>query len=249
MKAIANRHPFAVSVFDSGALNVLASVIHQFSQTGRYQVSVRRAGKIVGSTFFEVVESGPTQLDIDLSAVSVSRTTGACDCHQKNVELPSVSAKGYVLFYVSRGTVGYSVLVGEDAPQAKPLFDSENLGAGDLFALSLLEPAQYSMINRHGSAKGEIEVSLDLKIVRNIEELREKTQYVDVSRDTFRPDRVSVTSTQGLVFRIGDHARIVVTKSKSLTPEPRSAVPRRIQPVRPLERKARKTGSTERRRV
>jgi hypothetical protein len=42
ISALVNRHLFTTRVFDSGALSVLASVIHQFSEPGLY--SSRRRG-------------------------------------------------------------------------------------------------------------------------------------------------------------------------------------------------------------
>ena len=64
ISALVNRHVFTTRVFDSGALTVLASVIHQFPEPGKYIVSIRRDDAVVGSTRFEVVADGPMQLNI-----------------------------------------------------------------------------------------------------------------------------------------------------------------------------------------
>ena len=232
MKATVNREILNAAVFDSGSLGVLASVIHQFKKIGRYQAVVSQKGKRVGAIGFEVVENGPTQLDIDLSAVSSAGARKECDCSNHGRHAQTVSAEGFVLFHVGAGMGGYSVVVGEDRVDAKPVFDSQNLMAGDLFALSLVEPTHYTMANRHGSAKGEIIVAFDAAIAKRITVLKQETQYVDVKRDSFQPDKVSLAATQGLVFRITDRARIIVAKSRPAARERDKRSPRRIRPLK-----------------
>ena len=62
-----NRQLFEATVFDSGALGLTTSVIHQFTEPGIYRASVRRDGRHVGETMFEVqslrfVEGPPVQV-------------------------------------------------------------------------------------------------------------------------------------------------------------------------------------------
>ncbi|NTV47202.1 MAG: hypothetical protein HGB11_11925, partial [Chlorobiales bacterium] len=156
MNTLINRQLFTQKTFDSGALGPMTSVIHQFARPGRYLASIRKQGSPVGTFSFFVDEKSETmQLDIDLATVT-SRKAGAkaddCDCHSQ--ALPVVSPKGYVIFFASGGS-GYSVQAGnEESKEAE--FDSEKLKEGDLFALTLLEPTRYSMVNQLADAKGEI---------------------------------------------------------------------------------------------
>jgi hypothetical protein len=200
-----NRRILTTSTFDSGALGVLANVIHQFPE-GRYYVVVRREGQNVGSTHFLIDNSSTNmQLTIDLASVAApARPTPA-------PEIPTVSPKGYVLFYVSGGAGGYSVVAQEESG-ATPVFDSTTLSGDDLFAVSLLEPATYSMANQVGNITGEIQVTpipegTDLRTL--------PTQYVDVNSASFDPAMVSIHSAQGLVFRIKGPARVVINKQKA----------------------------------
>jgi len=244
MKVTLNREMFTTSTFDSGSLGVLASVVHQFTAPGRYRAVVQRHAAVVGTTFFEVSETAGLQLDVDLAAVHRAGPATAADCgcdpaRAGSALLPAVSPQGYVLFFASSGG-GYSVAVGPDTERGPVAFDSQNLGAGDLFALSLLEPTVYTMVNRHGGAPGEIVVVFSAERARGLQNL--EPQYVDVSRAGFQPSRLQVSSAQGIVFRVQAAARIVVEKRdpEKARPEPRRPVRfTRLRPPEPPRRRGR----------
>jgi hypothetical protein len=205
-----NRRLFTTSTFDSGELGVLASVVHKFP-AGRYQVVVRREKQDAGSTQFLVDKSSVNmQLTIDLESVAVPVPASGM------AEIPTVSPKGYVQFYVSGGVGGYSV-VAREASGTSSVFDSTTLSDGDLFVVSLLIPAKYSMANKAGNASGEIQVS-PVPEGTNLRSL--ETQFVEVNSDSFVPTNVSVQSAQGLVFRIKGPSRVVIIK---VPEEPRVA--------------------------
>ena len=194
-KARFNHRILTTSTFDSGALGLLAYVIHQF-QEGRYTAVVNRDQKNVGSINFLVESTSDNiQLMIDLATVSTV------------AEVPKVSPKGYVMFYVSGGEGSYSVVASEESG-ASLVFDSTKLSDNVLFAVSILEPATYSMVNQAGSATGEIQVTP----AGNTDPHTLPTQYVDVSTASFDPTKINLQSSQGLVFRIKGPARIVITK-------------------------------------
>lgn len=211
MNLTINRQIFETATFDSGALGPLTSVVHQFSTPGVYLALIRHNGKAVHEARFEVsAASNNMQLDVDLATQDSSLTkTAACHCEQGvSTQLPAVSPKGYVLFYASTGT-GYSVVAGLQGE--KSAFDSGKLQKGDLFALSLMEPAVYAMSNSLGKAKGEITVSFQKDDVKRLGTL--ETEMVDVSKDEFKPASLKLLSTQGLVFRAQELARIVVKRT------------------------------------
>jgi len=193
---------------DSGALGPLGMVIHQFSEPGTYHVGVHREGRTVADTAFEVDPAGPMQIDIDLAAVARRNPRqGDCECQAAHAGSPKVSPKGYVLFHASAGD-GYSATVA--AGYEKAVFDSAKLGLGDLYATSLLEPGKYSLVNAAGTAKAEIEVTLtpeDAKRLKSVEPI-----YVDVTAKTFAPAKFRVSSSQGVVFRVKEPARLVITR-------------------------------------
>ncbi|MEZ5646921.1 MAG: hypothetical protein R3E99_17490 [Burkholderiaceae bacterium] len=202
------------STFDSGALGPLAMVVHNFAETGRYSAIIQRNGRPVGETAFTVDKaSDAMQLDIDLSAFGSAHSARPdgkdCACHgQGDAEAtPRVSPQGHVLFHAGQGS-GYAVTVVNS--HGKAVFDSTRLEDGDLFALSLLEPTAYRLENTVSGAKGQIQVAFDESTARNIRSL--PTQYVEAQGKSFSSSQIALASTQGLVFRIKDPARIVIAR-------------------------------------
>ena len=233
ISALINRQLFTTRVFDSGALTVLASVIHQFSEPGLYYVTIRRGEAVLGTTRFEVsAESSAMQINLDLSVAAspaaarspfVRTTRGAsaqdCECGGHGAAraaapaavaaTPTVSPKGYVQFFVSHGEGGLSASVAR-ADGDKVLFDTTTLGSGDLFALSLIAPATFSMANKLGSAAGTITVTFSKEVARRLKAT--PPVYVEASKSAFAPKDIALSSGQGVVFRVTEAARIVVTQ-------------------------------------
>jgi hypothetical protein len=227
ISALINRHLFTTRVFDSGALTVLASVIHQFSEPGLYYVTVRRGDAVLGTTRFEVsAESGATQLNLDLAAIASPSTVRSgfarrarsvapkdCDCAGRDAAAaattPTVSASGYVQFFVSQGEGGLAASVARSDGD-KVLFDTATLDNGDMFALLLLAPATFSMVNKLGSATGTITVTISKEVARNLKATG--PIYVDTSKSAFAPNDIQLSSGQGLVFRVTEAARVVVAQ-------------------------------------
>jgi hypothetical protein len=210
MTAKVNRQLLNTTNFDSGALGMLAMVVHQFPAPGRYHAAVRRGGRAVAEVAFSVDEkSEAMQLDIDLARAErdAGGRTSDCGCKDEKPPAAVVSPKGFVLFHASEGT-GYSVIVSNETD--KSTFDSTKLGKGDLFALSLLEPAVYSLANTMDGAAGEILVTFTADTAKRIHQL--ETVHVGVTAKKFATGRIEVASTQGLVFRLEAPARIVIAK-------------------------------------
>lgn len=215
MNAKVNLALLNTTRFDSGALGMLAMVIHQFSEPGRYRGSVLRAGSTVGDLDIMVDEkSDVMQLDIDLAAIAKQPRPDAhnCDCHAESSSPPRVvSPKGYVLFHASSGS-GFSVNLSHVSGKSK--FDSTQLDKGDLFACSLLEPAQYQGLNTRTKAQLEIAVVFptDLKEGMSARLKAAESMNIKVQDGAFQPAKLNAISTQGLVFQINETARIVIEK-------------------------------------
>lgn len=208
MQPTIRRDLFTQEVFDSGSLGPLASVIHQFDCEGVYSGKVFHGESPAGSFTFVVDEQSEVrQLSIDLSVLTADKRSGCCADDDSKHRV--ISPKGYVLFYASRGR-GYSALVAE-GDQREPTFDSSRLRAGDLFALSLLEPTTYSAIDRIGGGKADITVKRDPKRTKNLKNL--EPIYVEVKQGTMHPCEIALASAQGIVFRIVTDSRIVVQKT------------------------------------
>lgn len=221
MKAKVNNQLLKTNTFDSGALGMLAMVLHQFHTAGHYQATIMQQGRALTEIDFVVSDKSNTmQLDIDLGQAAKTAKTRPSDCDcSKTVPITStrvVSPKGYVLFHTSSGNA-YSVIVSQ-AGTENIVFDSTQLSDGDLFAVSILEPATYSIINTAGSAKGEMVSSLTPEMAKNIKNL--ETLYVEVNPKKLDPEYLELTLSQGLVFRVKDNARIVIQKKNSQPNKP-----------------------------
>ncbi|HET6943496.1 MAG TPA: hypothetical protein VFH89_15190 [Sphingomicrobium sp.] len=232
MKARLNRQLFEETIFDSGALGLTTSVVHQFAEPGVYAASVRRIGVHVGVFEFEVRgDATEMQLDINLAAVDRGERENDCDCGPQR-GLPVVSPKGYVLFHATSGG-GWSVHVGEGKKKA---FDSERLTAGDMFALTLLEPTKYRMENALGGAKGTIDVSFSPADAKRLSSLQ---PVIVTLKSGFAPEALKLVATQGLVFRVEAEARIVISRHGRRDPEPARG-PFHVQRPRIAEPRAKK---------
>src|SRR6185436_8741660 len=98
MTANLNRQLLNTTSFDSGALGMLAMVVHQFSRPARYHATVMRGGRAVAEVPFTVDEkSEAMQLDIDLA--EAERDAGDkphdCRCHDETRPPAVVSPSGY----------------------------------------------------------------------------------------------------------------------------------------------------------
>lgn len=215
MNAKANLALLNTNQFDSGALGMMAMVIHPFTEAGQYRGSVLRAGKVVGDLTFLVDESSTVmQLDIDLATVGLQKRQSGqdCDCHATPVPPAKVvSPRGFVLFYASGGS-GYAVNVSHAS--GKTRFDSGRLEKGDLFALSLLEPAQYEGTNALTQARIDVAVEM---LDGSPKELKARfaaleTANITVGDGGFKPEKLRVVSAQGVVFQINEPSRIVIRK-------------------------------------
>jgi hypothetical protein len=211
MLARVNLQLIKTTAFDSGAIGMLAMVLHQFSSPGRYRAAISSRGRGHRYITFDVdSKSEVMQLDIDLAAaITLKGKEGISGASRgkREEQAGTLSPKGYVLFHASSGS-GYSVIVADSL--GRVVFNSAKLGNGDLFAVSLLEPGGYSMKNSIDSSGGDISVTLPEKMFGKLREV--ETKYVDVSEKKLDPQRIDLISSQGLVFRIKSPARIVIAK-------------------------------------
>jgi hypothetical protein len=233
MLAKLNRQLFEATVFDSGALGLTTSVVHQFTVAGIYAATVRKNGKPMGNVTFEVSDDAAAmQLDIDL-AKSQGSLGNECCCGSHDGASHSVSTKGYVVFHTTSGT-GWSVHIGEGK---QATFDSTRLTKGDIFALTLLEPTRYKIENKLGTAKGSVEVGFTQADLKRLSEL--KPVMVSVGK-SFDPEHFKLISTQGLVFRVETDARIVITRQEKRKAEPKRGLIRFHRPKAAETRPTRK---------
>src|SRR5262249_43913921 len=120
-----------------------------------------------------------------------------------------VAPTGYVQFFVSHGEGGLSATVRKQQTDTI-LFDTTQLGTGDLFAVTLLAPAKFTIVNTLGTAKGTATVTFSKAVAARLKATA--PVYVDATKSAFTPADVQLSSGQGLVFRVKETARITVTQ-------------------------------------
>lgn len=198
MKAVINRRLFAQTNLDSGALTILGTIVHRFTESGEYQGTVLRNEQIVTTFRFIVDERcSVMQLDIDLASLNSQQS---CDF--------VVNREGYVVFKVSRGAGGYAVVVRHINTECETrVFDSRELTEGDLFAATLLRPGIYRATNVNTCAQGEIVVAYPSR-----EALRCPLEPVTIecTSNGFIPNRIEIQPTQGLIYRFEISSRIQI---------------------------------------
>jgi hypothetical protein len=205
-----DQNMFTQTSLDSGSLTILGTVIHSFQQPGEYRGSVHK-GEGKQAVFYITVdkESSVAQVNIDLASLPEYADEAQKECCSEGAENHfTVNPRGYVVFHVSRGSGGFSVhvrLAVEDLKEK--VFNSQELGDGDIFSASIIRPGTYSLVNRR--AKGEIVVSYP--------EMG-KTAYrppapvrVLVTPESFEPARIELKPGQGLVFEVkGSGGRVMI---------------------------------------
>lgn len=208
---------FTQTDLDSGALNMLGSIVHQFGDPGEYRGTVRRGGEIERVFYLSVdKESSVAAADIDLAKLAGALPKAddeKCGEKCKDDDTPetrfSVNPRGYALFRVSGGRGGYSVnLRKTDEDDKTPVFNSTVLAEGARYAARILRPGTYSISNGQGEGKAKLTVSYPPKAFSSYRP--PDPVPVKVTERGFKPDRIELKPAQGLIFECEAPARILI---------------------------------------
>ena len=211
MKAYIKRHLITQTGLDSGALTMLGSVVHRFSEPGEYLVTILRDNEAVGRFQLTVEKECPAmQVDIDLATLHRLASEHPVGEVEKRFK---VNPEGYAVFHVSRGAGGYAVVASRMGRkrESKP-FDSRELKDGDLFAATMIRPGTYSVTNVITGAKGEIVVAyprIGKKPYRPPEPVS-----IYWTENALEPDRIDINPAQGQVhhFKVPSRIKIELVK-------------------------------------
>jgi hypothetical protein len=205
-----DRNFFAQIGLDSGALTMLGAVIHSFGEPGEYRGVVRRATEPEAAFYVSADKNSPVaQVNIDLATLAQpSNTSGKC-CGPAEANRFVVNPKGHVLFHVSGGEGGYSVHLrkAEEATDTK-IYDSRELGEGDVFSAIIIRPGTYSVTNLLNKAKGEIRVSYPR--LGKAAYHPPAPRIVGCTARAIEPNQIALSPGQGLNFQIKVRARIKI---------------------------------------
>jgi hypothetical protein len=229
-KVVLNRAVFVQRPLDSSELSVLATLFHRFPVRGDYEVFVRRDAQVVRRLRVRVEEgNAPNQIDIDLAESSLSASTRQAACLEDQEFL--LKTNGVIAFYASQGIERYTVSVTQDLREKRlTLLDSRKpLPEGDLFAVTLVRPGAYRVVNLTGKAEGQIQVSLPPR-----EKYRaDQVTLVECTKEGFQPREVSVYSGQSVAFHCRVPAQIRVEPARPPDAALETGEKRRLRITRP----------------
>jgi hypothetical protein len=185
---VLNRPVFAQQVFDSRSLTVLTTLFHRFPEAGDYDLTIWRDERMVHRAHVRVsMEGGPLQLHLDLAALEGIR------------ESYLLASGGVIGFCVSRGIGRYRVEIVQLTHQEKIVrLDSGHvIPEGDLFAVTLVRPGIYRVLQVGGRGEGEIHVRLPGKERYRPDQV---TRVMVGKEGVMEPRVVEILAGQSVVF-------------------------------------------------
>ena len=155
---VLNRALLTNPALDSGAIAIRGTVFHVFAESGDHDVTILRGDRVTGRFTVTVqAEGAPPQVNLDLAGLEVDtgrsgEITGPC----------AVREGGVMAFAVGQGIGRYAVVIDHTAAGgSRTVFDSRGqLPAGDLFAVTLINPGTYRAANLASQARLQITVAM-----------------------------------------------------------------------------------------
>jgi hypothetical protein len=210
MKAQLNRVLLEQTKWDSGSLTMLSSVVHRFPDEGMYTGTVYKKKEVVGHFHIHIdTKFSEKQINIDLRKLKFSPSKRIASLPNK---LFNLNPDGNAVFFVSRGTGGFSVEIRKSGPKGgSASFDSKQLQQNDLYAITLVQPGGYGCTNARDKSECSIKV---VPIKRGKQQFEPpKPVRVKVTQKGFTPSDISLLSTQTLVFQVMTPSRINIELS------------------------------------
>jgi hypothetical protein len=233
MDLMANLQALAQTSFDSGALSGLGAVVHRVTTPGDLRVTLLQGDTPIRSLPLQVIPvpgtgapgpapAAPNQLHLDLGRI-LARVGGLSPAAP--TEPLQVGAEGYAMFSAPPHVANFAVQIHPAGAEGRPpVFDSRQLGQGDIFALTMFRPGRYALRNAATGATGEIRVSYP--IVGDTPYQPPDPLTVQVVEGGFQPGSIQLKPAQGLIFRVGPaRARIQIDLVEPDDGPPRPAAP------------------------
>ncbi len=241
MKPILNPLVFSQINLDSASLTMLTSTVHNVSEAGIYDGTIKRGSDTVGLFRLSAIDvstncctEAKSQVNIDLKSLDLP----AAD-HIESLSNNCFQLKtgGYAVFHVSGGAGGYSVELQKTGEQKTKVFDSKKLGETDNFIATVLRPGTYNITNVDNKTNAELVVAYP-----EIGKIPKQPQAIKVecNAKAITPEKIKINPTEPLLFSFKTPSRIKIELTK---PEDR---PRKIeQPKTTKQTKAQSTPSNK----
>ncbi len=253
-KLALNRALFADRPLDSAGITALATILHRFTEAGDYELFVRQGDQLVARSMVQVVgelpqppkgdpssaprrprgEGAPNQINLDLA------TIGQENDALRQVAGNTLATGGVLGFYAGSGTGRYNVTITRIAgDQKETVLDSaRELPAGDFFAVTLVRPGTYTVVNRPADAQTRVKVELPTQ-----GEYRPgRATLVQAVRGGFEPGELSLFSGQSLLFQCEVPSQFVV---ELVEPLPETAALHEVGEGKPRHRVSKRRASSD----
>ncbi len=195
--------------YDSGSLGGLASVVHPVTEAGQHPLTILQAEKAV-QTLVLTVQSIPKDTGAVAAAAGAVKDAAAANVPAAlQIDL-SVAASGYTMFHAPAGTSGFAAqLHAPGAADKPPVFDSRQLGNGDVFATTMFRPGRYTVTNKVNNAQAQLRVSYP--VISSTPYSPPDAFEVQLDQNGFQPNDIQLKPAQGIVFHISNtQARITI---------------------------------------
>lgn len=207
-----NTHLFTETGTDSGALNVLGTVVTPFEATGAYRLDLLRDGRFMTHRTLLVEDDAPaTQVDLDLATLPEldHERVHDRDCQCGVHETIELRTNGYLVVHVSQGPGDFAaVAYRPEANTEGPAFDSRKLEKGAYFSALLLRPGKYVARNEHDQATYEFSIPRPQRPTAL--EIPDDPVRITLSNQGFVADEDVLQPGQGIVFEVQATARIII---------------------------------------
>jgi hypothetical protein len=227
MNTAINQNLFRHRETKSAAFNNLCTIIHKLPGEGIYRGEVVQ-GKRSQGTFH--ITCDPTtessQVNIDLSAFDALFRANVPGLPQ-TTEF-AVGKEGYIVFHATGHHDGlYVKLTKLPKEKQAPVFDSRQLGKGDIVAFRLWHAGPYTITNELGGQKASVAVR-DAENGKYPDLTKMDPVRVTLSDKGFDPARIEKWPVQALVVSLETTASLTLRSAKEPTEQSSSAKSERL---------------------
>jgi hypothetical protein len=202
-----NRAMFEVTSFDSAAPAGAAAVVHRFAEQGQFVVSMHGPDRVLDTRVLNVAAehtAGGVTVDVGDSRPRPGRPAPPCQPSRL-----TLAEGGYACFTAAPGR-GNRAMVRRagGGPDGEVMFDTQRLGADDVFAVTLVRPGTYAIRDTVQGTEGRVVVTYPVigdKPYRPADPVE-----VHARGGGLDPASVTIGPGQGLLVRVADASRITV---------------------------------------
>jgi hypothetical protein len=201
--------------FESAALTANCSIAHLLKTPGQFVLFVWRQGNKVASAPVVVeeggVEQGETSKQVTIDLFTLERNARGQPLNAVG-ESHKAGAGAYLVLYVSDGNALYYATLSDSTGQ-KALWDSRELGEGDIYSFLALVPGEYSINNTKSEASARMTVGYPQ--APSERQPRTSPVYVKATRSGFDPAQWTTSGVQPVVIAAGSGSTFSVCLEKA----------------------------------